>query len=196
MFELDYKQILWAITVLMIIVGYGKYMIDTWKGKTTPHLLSWIIFFIMWVISFLIQYNDWAWPGAWGTAGWFVTAGIIVLLSLKQWEKNITKTDIISFTLWTWAIAAYIFIDNPMYALTLLIIINIFAFYPTFRKTYHKPNEETLLAYILAGIRSSISIWAMVNYSFLTLAMPIFIVLVNISFVSLVFIRKKQLNLK
>ena len=126
MFELDYKQILWAITVLMIIIGYGKYMIDTWKGKTTPHLFSWIIFFTLGVISFLIQYNDGAWPGAWGTAGWFITAGIIGLLSLKQWEKNITKTDTISFILWLCAVGLYIFVSNPVYALILLIIINVF----------------------------------------------------------------------
>ncbi|MDA9128890.1 hypothetical protein N9J72_00240 [Candidatus Gracilibacteria bacterium] len=192
--ELDYKQILGAITVLMIIVGYGKYMIDTWKGKTTPHLFSWIIFFPLGVISFLIQYNDGAGPGAWGTAGGFVTAGIIVVLSLKQGEKNITKTDTISFVLGLCAVGLYIFVSNPVYALVLLIIINVFAFYPTFRKTYHKPNEETLLAYVLAGIRSSISIGAMANYSFLTLAMPIFIVMVNIAFVTLVLVRKKQLN--
>jgi len=168
-------------------------MIDTWRVKTTPHLFSWIIFFTLGVISFLIQYNDWAGPGAWGTAGGFITAGIIVLLSLKQWEKNITKTDTISFILWIWAIAAYLLINNPIYALILLILINVFAFYPTFRKTFHKPEEETLLAYVLAWTRSSISIWAMAHYSFLTLAMPIFIVIVNISFVTMVFIRKRQL---
>jgi len=192
--EIDYKDILWAITVLMIIVGYWKYMLDTWRGKTTPHVFSWIIFFILGVISFLIQYNDGAGPWAWGTFAGFTTALMIIFLALRQWDKNITQSDKISFTLWIIAIAAYILIDNPIYALILLIIINIFAFYPTFRKTYYKPNEETLLAYILAGIRSSISIFAMANYSFLTLAMPVFIILINVSFVSMVFIRKRQLQ--
>lgn len=194
--ELDYKTILWAITVLMIIVGYWKYMLDTWKGKTTPHIFSWIMFFILWLISFLIQYNDWAGPGAWGTAAGFITALIIILLALRQGEKNITKTDKISFVLWLFAIAAYIFIANPIYALILAIVINLFAFYPTFRKTYYKPDEETLISYVLAGVRSSISLWAMMNYSFLTLAMPIFIVFINLAFVSMVLIRKKQLTLK
>lgn len=195
MLELDYKTILWVITVLMIIVGYGKYMIDTWKGITTPHVFSWIIFFILWVISFLIQYGDGAGPGSWWTFAGFSTALIIILLALRQGDKNITKSDQISFILWIVAIAAYILIKNPIYALILLIIINIFAFYPTFRKTYYKPWEETLLAYILAGIRSTISIFAMLNYSFLTLAMPIFIIIINLTFVSMVYIRKKQLKI-
>jgi len=169
-------------------------MIDTWKGKTTPHVFSWIIFFILGVISFLIQYNDGAGPGAWGTFAGFTTALIIIFLALRQGDKNITSSDKISFILWILAIWAYIFIDTPIYALILLIIINLFAFYPTFRKTYYKPDEETLLAYILAGIRSSTSILAMLNYSFLTLAMPIFIICINVSFVTMVIIRKKQLN--
>jgi len=169
-------------------------MVDTWKGKTTPHVFSWIIFFVLWVISFLIQYGDGAGPGAWGTFAGFSTAFIIILLALRQGDKNITRSDQISFTLWIVAIGAYIFIDNPIYALILLIVINLFAFYPTFRKTYYKPSEETLLAYILAGIRSSISILAMMNYTFLTLAMPVFIVFVNVCFVTMVYVRKKQLR--
>lgn len=192
--EIDYKTILWAITVLLIIIWYGKYIIDTCKWKTTPHLFSWIMFFILWVISFLIQYWDNAWAWAWWTAAWFSVAWIIVFLSFKQGDKNITKTDIISFVLWLFAIWIYVMVSNPIYTLFLLIIINIFAFYPTFRKTYYKPNEETLLTYILAWIRSTISIWAMANYSVLTLSMPIFIICINIAFVSLVFIRKRQLS--
>ena len=34
------------------------------------------------------------------------------------------------------------------------------------------------------------------HYSFLTLAMPVFIIIINVVFVSMVFIRKKQLWLK
>jgi len=100
----------------------------------------------------------------------------------------------ISFTLWIVAISAYIFIENPIYALSLSILINLFAFYPTFRKTYYKPHEETLLAYVLAGSRSAISIPAMGNFSILTLTAPTFFVIVNVIFVTMVIIRKRQLQ--
>lgn len=46
--ELDYKEILWAISVLMIIVGYGKIYIHQFK-KTNYfvfHLKSYIILYI------------------------------------------------------------------------------------------------------------------------------------------------------
>lgn len=192
--EITYKEILWALSALMIVIWYGKYIADTWKWKTTPHLFSWAIFFTMWLITFLIQYRDGAWPGAWGTLTACFTAWTILVLSLRQSEKNITKTDTISLILWVIAIWLYIIAKNPYYTVGLIVIIKIFAFYPTFRKTYYKPEEETLLAYVLAGIRNALSLFAMNNYSVLTLTNPIFLVIVNICFVSLVFIRKKQLK--
>jgi hypothetical protein len=194
MLEITYKEVLWIITILILAYWHGKYIVDTYKWTTTPHLFSWIIFFITGSIAFLIQYQAGAWPWAWSTSGTIVTATIIIFLSLKQWEKNITFTDTISFVFGLWAIALYLWISSPIYALLLVTLINIFAFYPTFRKSYRKPSEETLIAYIFAAARSFISIFALSHISLLTIITPIFIVIINVVFVTMVYIRKKQLH--
>ncbi len=194
--ELDYKIILWVITFCMAIWGYIIYIMDMFKWKTKPHLFSWIIFLILGTISFLIQYNDWAGPGAWGALWAALIALIITALAFKYGDKHITKGDTVSFTLALISIIFYLILPDPTYSLLLVMFIIGLAFYPTFRKSWNKPSEETFMTYVLAWSRYFISIFAIYHFSFLTLTYPIYLVIINISFITMVLIRKRQLNIK
>lgn len=176
----------------MVLYWYWRYIFDIFKGKTKPHLFSWIIFVLLDIIVFLIQYNDNAGPWAWWTFITGLVALIVTISSIFYWEKNITKSDIASFILALLSIFLYIYLDNPVYALILMFIILTLAFYPTFRKSFYKPNEETLSMYIIAGIRSFIGIFATIHISFLTIGLPIFIIIINTCFIVLVLYRKKH----
>jgi len=194
MFLLDLKTILWILTIWLAIYGYFAYIKDTLKGQTTPHLYSWIVFLIMDSIAFLIQIGDNAGPWAWGTLATGLMGLTVLVLALKSGEKNITRSDSIAFTLALCSIGLYIFLENPLYALINVIAILLFAMYPTFRKSYHKPWEETLSLYSIAAIRSGISIIATINISALTIGLPVFIIIINTLFIAMVLIRRKQLK--
>ncbi len=192
MFEL--KTILWILAIWLAIYWYFDYIKDTIKWKTTPHLYSWIVFLIMDAIAFLIQINDNAGPWAWWTLATGLMWLTVLILAIKNWDKNITKSDTVAFILALCSIWLYIFLDNPIYALVNVIIILLFAMYPTFRKSYYKPSEETLSLYTIAWIRSGISIIATVNISALTIWLPISIIIINTFFIWMVLIRRKQLS--
>ncbi len=192
--ELDYKSILWGVTVLMIVYGYGMYIRDILKWKTKPHLYSWVVFIIMASISFLIQYSDGAWPWSWALGASIVTTLTIAILAFFYGTKDITKSDTLSFSLALVSIILYTQVSNPIYALILVICITSLAFYPTFRKSYHKPNEETLVSYVFAWSRMLLSVFALYHFSILTIVYPLFISLVNVSLVVLILVRRKQLT--
>ena len=101
----------------------------------------------------------------------------------------------IAFTLAIISIILYILVESPMYSLVTVLCILIFAMYPTFRKSYNKPQEETLSLYIIAAIRSGISIVATFNISLLTIGLPVFVIIANVLFISMTIIRKNQLKL-
>jgi len=191
---LDYRTILWIITVIIWIYAYYPYIRDVLKWTTKPHLFSWIIFLIMDTIAFLIQIGDNAGPGAWGTLITGLMWLSVVFLALKSWEKNITLSDSIAFALALICIGLYIFVQDPRYSLYVVLLISALALYPTARKSFHKPGEETLSIYAIAGIRSAISIAATINISLLTIWLPAFIIGINSIFIIMVLIRRKQLT--
>jgi len=187
---------LWFITILIVVYSYYDYIKDMFKWTTKPHVLSWTVFVIIDIIVILTQRYGWAGPGVWATDAVTIWAIMVLILSFKYWEKDIRKSDIVAFTLSLFAVILYVTLSDPTYAMICVIIILALAFYPTFRKTYHKPNEETLSMYILAWVRSCIAIFATVEFSFLTLAFPVYVIMLNIVFVSMVLYRKKKLWIK
>lgn len=191
--DLDYKSILWIITILIWIYAYYPYIRDILKGKTKPHIFSWIVFVIMDIVAFFIQYWDNAGPWAWGILTTGIWALIVLILALKNWEKNITKSDLIALFLALGSVVFYILLNNPVYAQIMIFIILASAMYPTFRKSYHKPSQETLSLYVIAALRSILSIFAVINFSFLTIGLSFFIIIINTLFVSMVLIRRKKL---
>lgn len=65
------------------IYAYYPYIRDILRGKNKPHIFSWIVFVIMDIIAFLIQFNDNAGPGAWGILTTGIGALVVFLLALK-----------------------------------------------------------------------------------------------------------------
>jgi len=85
-------------------------------------------------------------------------------------------------------------LENPVYSLYTVLAISALALYPTARKSYHKPNEETLSIYSIAALRSLLSIIATINISLLTIGLPAFIIVINTLFILMTLIRRKQLQ--
>lgn len=193
MLELDYRTIIWIITIIIGIYANLPYIMDILRGTTKPHLFTWIVFLIMDVIAFLVQIGDNAGPWAWGTLVAGLTWLFVLILAIKYWEKNITKSDTLAFVIALLCIGLYVFVENPIYSLYTVLLISGLALYPTARKSYHKPTEETLSLYVLAWVRSFLSIIATVNISFLTIGLPVFIIFANSLFIAMVLIRRKQL---
>lgn len=77
----------------------------------------------------------------------------------------------------------------------LITVIDTLGFAPTFRKAYHKPQEETLITFALSAVKFVISIVALSNYSTVTVLYPASLVLMNGLFVAMLIIRRKQLGI-
>ena len=58
---------------------------------------------------------------------------------------------------------------------------------------WHKPQEETLSAFVLSAIKHFISLFAIRSYSLITTLYPAYLVIANILFISLLVSRRKAL---
>jgi hypothetical protein len=79
---------------------------------------------------------------------------------------------------------------TPLASVILITVIDMFGFYPTFRKSYYKPNEETISTFMLSGIAFLIAIIALQKYSVVTWLYPASLVIMNLGLVGLLTSRK------
>lgn len=180
--------ILW---VILTLYWYYNYIKDILKWQTRPHVFTWVIWWTLSLIAFAIQLYDNA--GIWSVITWitWVVCIIISLLALKNWEKDITKSDKIFFSGAIVAILVWILLDNPYISVILITLISILGFIPTVRKSWNKPGQETISQYILASVKFILAIIILDNFSFLTLTFPLYLVIANAAFVLMILMRKR-----
>jgi uncharacterized membrane protein SpoIIM required for sporulation len=83
-------------------------------------------------------------------------------------EQHITRGDWIAFIVTLLAIPLWIATSDPLWSVLLVTGIDAVAYYPTFRKSYAKPDEELAFKYILTVIRNLFSLLALENFSVVT----------------------------
>lgn len=188
---MHYKIILGALAVIVGVIGFVPYYLDIFKGKTKPHTFSWLGWTIMESIGFFAQISQHAGPGAWVTGtNMFLTLGIVVL-SFRYGEKNIKILDWIAFTTGLIGIVLWQITKNPLSAVVLITLADALMFVPTFRKAFHKPQEETLFEYLSSCVKWILGIGALQTYSPVTWLYPGSLILSNGIFVSMLLWRRK-----
>ncbi|MDF2379621.1 MAG: hypothetical protein P1V18_05410 [Candidatus Gracilibacteria bacterium] len=191
-------KIIFAILSLIIgLIGFFPYLRSVFKKESQPHTFTWLI----WTIT-----QGTATAGMWiGGAG--ITGAIslslgtacvltVFLLSLREGDKNITRSDIIVLTIALSAIGIWWFLKHPLLALIMVTTIDIAAYIPTFRKSYSSPWKENAFSWTLFAFANIFSIFAIEHYNTLTL---FYISAVSISdtlFIIFLLIRRKQISKK
>jgi hypothetical protein len=173
------NEIIGIITVIVAVGTYIPYLIDTIRGKVTPHPFTWIIWVTLTTVAYIAQLSDNAGPGAWMNAPVILICFAIVILSIKNGFHNVTKFDLSIFSLGIVAIVTWAVTDSPFYSVILVCIANTLAYIPTFLKSYKKPNEEAIYLYGINFFRHGASIFALTNISLITALFPIVLTINN-----------------
>ena len=183
------KELAGSVAIVLSIVGYIPYLRDTFRGKTKPHAFSWTVWT---VITFIVGAAQLAAGAGWGTVHNLVTGIIclvIVVYALRNKDKDIKPVDVVLFCAALAAIPLWVVTKNPTLSIVLITVIDTLSFVPTFRKTWHDPGSETLISYVLAGVKYVVSLAAISVYGFATLVYPIALIAMNAIIVGIILVR-------
>ena len=184
-------SIVWIILSLGAFIYY-YYSILKWDTK--PHIYTWLIFTISLGTAFIVQIQTGGGYGSYVTLMEFFGCFIAFILGLKYGEKNITRFDTLCFILALIALLLYLNFRLAVVSTILIILVDLLAIIPTYRKSFLKPHEETIVIYIMSAWVYIFSIAWLTQYSFTTYGYALSIVLADILFVAYVLWRRKQLQ--
>ncbi len=185
---------IWGIlSMVFALGGLAPYFYALFKGQTKPHAFSWIIWSFVMIIVCAAQFTAGAGPGAWlnGFASTLCLA--IGLISLKKGEKNITKSDWVAFIFALLAIPLWVFTKEPLWSVILLTLIDLSAYYPTIRKSWPKPHEETAVTYGVSCFVLTFSILATDVVNLTTILYPAVFIVVNAFVCTMLLTRRRIL---
>lgn len=188
------KTALGIIATVMAFVSYIPYIRNMLSGKTKPHAFSWLVWGTLTAIAFVGQVSEGAGPGAWVTGFTACVSFFIFVTALRTGEKDIAKSDWLSLVGAGIAMLLWWATSDPLIAVILITLIDALGFFPTFRKSYHKPYEETAITFAISGLKFVIAIIALENLTPTTWLYPASLVFMNGIFVIMLLIRRKQVG--
>lgn len=185
------KEIYAAIGVLCMFTSYGIYLYSIYKGDTKPHPFSWFIWSSLTGIIFFAQLSDGGGIGTviTGLSG-IVSLGIAALAFFLQKEITISRSDKVIFVLSLFSIPLWLITDTPLWSVILVTCINMGGFYPTYRKSWSNPEQESCLSYAIGGIKHVFTLLALENISIITALTPASVVIVTSGLLLLITYRR------
>ena len=187
------KELLGFVSTGLALISNGAYFISVLRKNTKPHVFSWTIWGLLTAITFFAQSSAGAGPGAWHMAVNSIICFAVAALAISRGDLDIRRSDILSLACALASLPLWYFTQEPIWTLLIVIGIEAFAYYPTFRKSYAKPHEEFAFTYATDGLRCIISLFAMASYSVTTMLYPLFIVITNTALVSMLLWRRRNM---
>ncbi len=190
----EIKNVLALIATLLVFVGYVPYFKNVIKGKTKPHLYSWLVWSLVSLIIFALQISNGAGAGALVTlATTIMCVTVIVLSFVFKSRTEITKIDTIFLILAIISLGLWLITKQPILSTVMATIVDLLAFAPTIRKSWNNPHTETVSYYFVMSLRFGLAILALQKYSIVTAFYPATWLIVESLFALVLIVRQKQI---
>lgn len=191
---MDYKIILGLTSVIIAFLSYSFYFRDISNHQTKPHAFSWFVWGILMSISFFIQATSNGGPGSWVIGFTALICFVISYMAFKRGMRSVKLLDWFSLVGAFFSLLLYFVIKQPVFSVILITLTYSLGFFPTFRKSFNKPQDETLITFVLNGLKFFISLFALSSISFVTVFYPVALVIINWSFAAMLVIRRRALS--
>jgi hypothetical protein len=187
----------WMRTFLIVvasvipIIGAVPYFIDSLKQKTHPKFATWSTWALLNAINAAAAYADGALPTAVASTAGTIATGAIAAVALKNGFSQYARFDALCQGLALFGIVLWLFSSEPAAAVVMILIVDLFAGLPTLRHAWTSPFAETPAAFLTGAIGSLIILASLEQFTFVGVALPLWILLFDVLVVAIIFIRRR-----
>lgn len=164
-----------AITLLAIV----PYILDIFRGLTRPNIVTWSLWTLNGSILAYAQYS----AGASWTLSVLVAStistGVVTMLAVPFGQRKYRVLDGVCLVMALAAMVGWWWTKNPVTAIVLGVMAEIFAVSPTIAKTYRAPETETPVTYWATSFATIMSLIASTKFDLANLLFPIYSISVN-----------------
>lgn len=191
---MTYQETMGWLALIIGFTSYLPYFYSIYKGTARPHAFSWFVWGLLCTIAFIAQTLAGAGAGAWATGLTGFMCVLIFITALFRGEKNITRSDCISFGGAIITLCVWFLTKDPFWAIILISLTDALGYFPTYRKSWHKPYEEVTITYGMNSLKFLISLFALEQVTFTTALYPASLVFTNGLFAAMILWRRKMVR--
>jgi hypothetical protein len=189
------SQLFGLAAVVFGLVSYVPYLWGMHHGRVRPHAFTWFLWGLLTAIAFAAQVADGAGPGSWITG---VTAIVSLGVAGGAWHQsrlsNVVTVDWYFFFAALTAIPLWLLTRTPLYSVILVTAIDALAYVPTFRKSWHWPEQESVFTFVLGSLKFLLAIAALPEQTLISSLYPWSLVVTNSAFVLMTLYRRQRVR--
>lgn len=185
------KENIAIVAAIIAFVGNIPYLIDVIKKRVQPHPYTWLVWSLVSATTFFGAIAKGAGIGALPTGTAEIFTIIIFLFSLQYGFKHIKKIDTVFLFFCLAGFIPWILLKDPTISVIIVVTIDVIAFIPTLRKTWHKPETETPILYGANVLRHILTLFSLQAYNIATM-LHSFVMIITNSFMTFLIMRKKK----
>lgn len=162
------------------LLGSLSYIIEILKGKVKPNKVTWLLWGIAPLVTFLAEVSQGV-----GLSSFFtltVALGPLFIFLVASFDKKaywkITKFDIFCGLISLLALVAWLFTRVGNLAIIISIIADVFAGAPTIVKIWKTPETEDYKAFLASVVAVVMTLLTIRVWNFASVAFPIYILTV------------------
>lgn len=181
------------IAILLRLWSGASYFRATLKGTAQPSIVSWSFWSLTALIAFVVQLTRGSGPEAFVTLaiGLSPIAVCIAALYKGAYKTSLQKSDKWCIALTTLGIVLWIISKNPLMALYMSILADIFSSIPTILKSYRRPESEHPTAYFLSVISMALTLLTVTNWQITNWLFTAYILAINCTYLFAIFVLSK-----
>jgi hypothetical protein len=174
-------------------IGMVPYIKDVFKHKTKPERATWWIWLALGVVAISAQVAAGATWSLFMVGAQTTAVAVIAFLSVKYGYGKFKSKDFIALLVAMLGLLLWKITKDPLYALIIVVLIDVLAVWLTASKTWKAPHTETLIAWFLSSLAGLFGLLAVGKFDFTQLLYPFYILVANSSVTLIIIYRRKKL---
>lgn len=182
-----------AVAVLLRLISGASYFKATWQGRAQPSLVSWFFWSLTALIAFTVQMLKGGGTSAWVTLAIGLSPIAVCAAALYRgaYQAGFSRSDRWCIFLTIVGILLWLVSKNPLVALAMSILADIFSSIPTILKSWRAPHTEHPTAYILSMISMTVTLFTITNWAITNWLFVAYIFCINTTYVVTIYASRK-----
>jgi hypothetical protein len=176
---MDWRTVTGLIAGIITLLAIFPYIRDILRGLTRPNLVTWSL----WTLNgSILAFAQYAAGASWTLAvvvGATISTAMVTLLAVPFGQRAYGLFDAVCLVMALAAMGGWWWTKDPLAAIVLGVLAEIFAVAPTIAKIYRAPETETPSTFWLTAFATILSMIASTKFDLANLLFPIYFIVVN-----------------
>lgn len=172
----------------LYLLGLIPYLVDTVRGKTAPHRVTWFLWGFIPLVTYVVQVHLHVGVQSFLTLVFGVSPilvlGASVVSRAGSWE--ITPFDWVCASLSLAGLLTYVVTQRGILSIVLLLVADFAAAVPTLRKSWIDPTSETWTAFASGAASTIVTLLTVHHVDLATVLFPAYIAIQNLVEVAII----------